>query len=55
MDEKIIKLKNELEDNLSKITDLVDLDKLRVAYLMRKCALSMMVDVILLLEVILLE
>lgn len=36
MDEKIIKLKENLADELSKIENLVDLDKVRVAYLGKK-------------------
>lgn len=42
MDEKIINLKNELESNLSKITDLIELDKIRVAYLGKKGSITML-------------
>lgn len=36
MDEKIINLKKELKNELEKIQNLVDLDKVRVAYLGKK-------------------
>ena len=36
MDDKILSLRNELDEQLSQITDLADLDKIRVAYLGKK-------------------
>ncbi len=40
MDEKILNLKNKLETELSEIKDLVDLDKIRVAYLGKKGSIT---------------
>lgn len=40
MDEKIINLQNELKNKLLKATDLIDLDKIRVAYLGKKGSIT---------------
>ena len=40
MDEKIIVLKQELTDSLANVTDLVELDKIRVAYLGKKGSIT---------------
>lgn len=40
MDDKILSLKNELEEQLSKISDLAQLDKIRVAYLGKKGSIT---------------
>ena len=40
MDEKIINLKNEISSKLSSSSDLIDLDKIRVAYLGKKGSIT---------------